>query len=84
MIYLAGQLVAMGHVRSGRKIAQVIGYTSTGKICVRVWRHNSRCWTNEQRFDRDKVVGFAPDDWPQTKAARLEIYAERSAARRRP
>lgn len=65
-----GTLVDL-HRRSGFKIAIITGYTRTGKVRVRVWSDNSRCWSNPQSKRADELHAI---DGSQLSSRHLAVF----------
>lgn len=50
LVAIVRQFVYGGELRSSGtfKLAVVVGYARTGKVKVRVWSSNGKCWSNPQ------------------------------------
>ena len=68
--------------RNQRKVYRVVGPSrAAGKIRVETWSHASRTWSWPHAKPADWFAP-APEEWPQTKAARRSL-GPGSVARRR-
>lgn len=76
------RLVALrrGHQEKGiRKVAVVLERTAKtpeGKTRVQVWSQAAKRWSHVRTVRDSEIVGDAPADWPQTRAARRSLFQE--------
>lgn len=59
-----------------RKIAAVLPATArtpVDKTRISVWSHSGKSWSNPKCVAAVLIVGPAPEDWKQTRAARKAI-----------
>jgi hypothetical protein len=67
-----------GQAAATRKVAALLGPSRNPlKVRIALWQHGPRRWSTGRAEWRRNVLGPAPSDWPQTRAAQQALAAGR-------